>query len=60
MPMRQTRGRGAAIAGGLAEALLGIPDELAQGGLARLPEDMKRVVAEMYEVAGRFEGSRYP
>jgi ADP-ribosylglycohydrolase len=38
----------AAIAGGLAEALFGIPDELAQGGLARLPEDMKRVVEEMY------------
>jgi len=41
----------AAIAGGVAEALFGIPDELSQGGLARLPEDMKRVVAEMYRVA---------
>jgi ADP-ribosylglycohydrolase len=33
----------AAIAGGVAEALFGIPDELSQEGLSRLPEDMKGV-----------------
>ena len=43
----------AAIAGGVAEALFGIPDEPSQGGLARLPEDMKRVLEELYERAGK-------
>ena len=43
----------AAIAGGVAEVLFGIPDELSQEGLSRLPEDMKRVIREMYGVAGK-------
>lgn len=42
-----------AIAGGIAEALFGIPDDLAQDGFARLPEDMKRVMAELYQIAAK-------
>lgn len=45
----------AAIAGGLAEALFGIPDDLAQHGLARLPQDMEQVVTEMYKMSGKLE-----
>ena len=40
-----------AIAGGVAEALFGIPDNLTQDGLARLPQDMKQVVTELYRAA---------
>lgn len=43
----------AAIAGGVAEALFGIPDELAKGGLSRLPADMKRAIQELYGRAGK-------
>lgn len=41
----------AAIAGGVTEVLFGISDELSLEGLSRLPEDMKRVIGEMYGVA---------
>jgi len=42
----------AAIAGGVAEAMFGIPDELAQAGLAKLPGDMRAVLAALYAGAG--------
>ena len=38
----------AAIAGGVAEAMFGIPDELSREGLSKLPDDMKRVLEVMY------------
>jgi ADP-ribosylglycohydrolase len=38
----------AAIAGGVAEALFGIPDEIARGGVARIPRDMRTIVDELY------------
>jgi ADP-ribosyl-[dinitrogen reductase] hydrolase len=38
----------AAIAGGVAEALFGVPDALAQEGLRRLPEDMRLILAAVY------------
>ena len=41
----------AAIAGGVAEALFGISDELVQDVLARLPQDINQVIGEMYQVA---------
>jgi len=41
-----------AIAGGVAEALFGIPDELRKAGVSRLPKDMRRVLEELYERAG--------
>lgn len=43
----------AAIAGGIAEALFGIPDELARDALSRLPDDMKRVIRKLYAAEGR-------
>jgi ADP-ribosylglycohydrolase len=43
----------AAIAGGVAEAMFGIPDRLAREGLARVPDDMKQVIRELYERAGK-------
>ena len=42
----------AAIAGGLAEAMFGIPDELAREGLAKLPTDMKAVLETLYAKRG--------
>lgn len=38
----------AAIAGGLAEALFGIPDDLRQAGLGYLPDGMQAVMTQMY------------
>jgi ADP-ribosyl-[dinitrogen reductase] hydrolase len=38
----------AAIAGGVAEARFGIPEALAADAWARLPIDMRKVLAEMY------------
>lgn len=42
-----------AIAGGLAEALFGIPDDLAKEGLSRIPDDMRVVVEKMYHAADK-------
>lgn len=42
----------AAIAGGVAEATFGIPDELARKGMAKLPGDMRTVLAALYAGAG--------
>jgi len=36
----------------VAEALFGIPDDLAQAGLCRLPDEMKQVIRKTYELAG--------
>lgn len=42
----------AAIAGGVAEALFGIPEEIAQKGWAFLPADMRAVLQALYRKAG--------
>ena len=42
----------AAIAGGVAEALFGIPDDIADLGWARLPHDMREVLTHLYQEAG--------
>ena len=42
----------AAIAGAVAEARFGLPDDLAADTLARLPDDMRALVREMYARAG--------
>lgn len=42
----------AAIAGGLAEALYGIPDELADQGWAKLPHDMREILTHLYQKIG--------
>ncbi len=42
----------AAIAGGVAEALFGIPDDIARQGWNYLPEDMRRVLTQLYAHAG--------
>lgn len=42
----------AAIAGGLAEALYGLPVEIAGQGWAYLPPDMKKVVLSLYRASG--------
>ena len=42
----------AAIAGGLAEALFGIPDDIASRGWSCLPEEMRRVLTQLYAHAG--------
>lgn len=39
----------AAIAGGIAEALHGLPQEIAQQGWTYLPEEMKRVMTALYK-----------
>ena len=39
----------AAIAGGVAEALFGIPDDIAAQGWRYLPEDMRAVLTASYE-----------
>ena len=41
----------AAIAGGVAEALFGIPESVARTAWAKIPDDMKVVLTELYEVA---------
>lgn len=41
-----------AIAGGVAEALFGIPEDIAQQGWNYLPEDMRRVLTDLYAQAG--------
>lgn len=41
-----------AIAGGVAEALFGIPETIAQQGWSYLPEDMRRVLTDLYRHAG--------
>lgn len=41
-----------AIAGGVAEALFGIPDEIADNAWKRLPEDMRQMLTELYEQTG--------
>ncbi len=43
----------AAIAGGIAEARFGIPDDIAAEGWRRLPADMREVIAALYRRAGR-------
>lgn len=42
----------AAIAGGVAEALFGIPDDLAAQGWDYLPQDMRVVMTNLYRMAG--------
>jgi O-acetyl-ADP-ribose deacetylase (regulator of RNase III) len=41
-----------AIAGGVAEALFGIPDEIADKGWSYLPQDMREVLTHLYALAG--------
>jgi len=43
----------AAITGSLAEALFTIPDELCKEAVDRLPQDMRIVIAQMYDRSGR-------
>lgn len=42
----------AAIAGGVAEALFGIPDEVAHQGWRFLPHEMRAVLKALYRTAG--------
>ena len=42
----------AAIAGGIAEALFGIPDDIAAQGWSYLPKDMREVLTGLYREAG--------
>lgn len=42
----------AAIAGGLAEALYGLPDEIALKGIRKLSREMQNVVMSLYRAAG--------
>jgi len=42
----------AAIAGGLAEALYGLPDDIALAGICKLPREMRNVVVGLYKAAG--------
>ena len=42
----------AAIAGGVAEALFGIPDEIADQAWARLPYEMREVLTDLYRKVG--------
>ena len=43
----------AAIAGGVAEALFGVPQPLADAGLAKLPEEMQKVIERLYDRQAR-------
>lgn len=43
----------AAIAGGVAEALFGIPEDIADKGWSHLPKDMREVVTRLYRIAGQ-------
>ena len=42
-----------AIAGGVAEALFGIPEDIADTAWKRLPEDMRQVLTKLYDIAGQ-------
>ena len=42
-----------AIAGGVAEALFGIPEDIADTAWKRLPEDMRQVLTRLYDIAGQ-------
>jgi ADP-ribosyl-[dinitrogen reductase] hydrolase len=42
----------AAIAGGVAEALFGIPDEIAYQGWSYLPQDMRETLTQLYRKTG--------
>jgi ADP-ribosylglycohydrolase len=48
----------AAIAGGVAEALFGIPDDIAQHGWRYLPRDMRMVLTRLYRAAEAATGTR--
>lgn len=50
----------AAIAGGVAEALFGIPESIAHEGFARLPPEMIEMLSELYEAAGAALPGRGP
>jgi ADP-ribosylglycohydrolase len=43
----------AAIAGGLAEALFGIPEDIARTAWGKIPTDMQKVLTELYAMAER-------
>lgn len=43
----------AAIAGGVAEAMFGIPEDIARKGWNYLPDDMREVLTRLYEIAER-------
>tara|TARA_R110001583_G_scaffold191912_1_gene357792 strand:+ start:10574 stop:11356 length:783 start_codon:yes stop_codon:yes gene_type:complete len=46
----------AAIAGGVAEALFGIPDDIADQAWRRLPHDMREMLTQLYREAGQDVG----
>jgi ADP-ribosylglycohydrolase len=48
----------AAIAGGVAEALFGVPEPIAREGLARLPPEMVETLARLYAAAGEESAAR--
>lgn len=42
-----------AIAGGVAEALFGIPDDIAERGWRYLPQEMREVLTKLYMSVGK-------
>ena len=46
----------AAIAGGVAEALFGIPEDIADQAWRRLPHDMREMLTHLYREAGQNVG----
>lgn len=42
-----------AIVGGIAEAMFGIPDDIAERGWAYLPQEMREVLTDLYSKAGQ-------
>jgi ADP-ribosylglycohydrolase len=42
-----------AIAGGVAEAMFGIPEDIADNAWNRLPEDMRQILTALYELNGQ-------
>lgn len=42
-----------AIAGGVAEAMFGIPEEIAERGWGYLPQEMRGVLTDLYQRAGQ-------
>lgn len=42
-----------AIVGGIAEAMFGIPDDIAERGWAYLPQEMREVLTDLYAKAGQ-------
>ena len=42
-----------AIAGGVAEAMFGIPDDIAERGWSGLPQEMREVLTALYAKAGQ-------